>query len=117
MGPFKAIIGLIGNRCPVCYRGSVFRGIFTMNTACSHCGLVFEKEPGFFVGASVIAYFVGGASLIPMLVITFLILNWELWMVLVFGIIQMTVLTPFLYRYSRLSWLYLEKKMSRSLED
>ena len=38
-------------RCPVCGRGRLFSHFFTMEKSCSHCGRVFEREPGFFLGS------------------------------------------------------------------
>jgi uncharacterized protein (DUF983 family) len=38
-------------RCPACGDGSLYRSLFRMRKSCSSCGLVFEREPGYFVGA------------------------------------------------------------------
>jgi uncharacterized protein (DUF983 family) len=43
-------------RCPACGRGRIYRGLTTMNEECSHCGVVFEREEGDFLGAVVVAY-------------------------------------------------------------
>jgi len=38
-------------RCPVCGRGKLFAGLFSMYPACSECRTVYQREPGFFLGA------------------------------------------------------------------
>ncbi len=43
-------------KCPVCGEGRLFRGFFTMETNCPNCGLIVEREPGFFLGAIYINY-------------------------------------------------------------
>ena len=37
-------------RCPRCGEGMLFRGWFRMRSQCDWCGLVYEREPGFFLG-------------------------------------------------------------------
>jgi uncharacterized protein (DUF983 family) len=38
-------------RCPGCGQGRLYRGLFRMHERCGNCGLRFEREPGFFLGA------------------------------------------------------------------
>lgn len=42
--------------CPRCGERTLFRGAFTMAERCATCGLVFEREPGYFVAAIYINY-------------------------------------------------------------
>jgi uncharacterized protein (DUF983 family) len=59
-------------RCPRCGRGEVFVGWFTMRETCEACGLKYEREPGYFVGAIYLNFAVtavvclGGAMLVAM---------------------------------------------------
>ena len=43
-------------RCPRCGGGHLYRGWFRMVDRCGRCGLRFEREPGFFVGAYLINF-------------------------------------------------------------
>lgn len=43
-------------RCPNCGARSLFRGLLTVNERCRQCGLLFEREEGFFLGAMVYNY-------------------------------------------------------------
>ncbi len=41
-------------RCPVCGRSRVFGAPFQVRHHCPACGALFQREPGFFVGAIMI---------------------------------------------------------------
>jgi uncharacterized protein (DUF983 family) len=43
-------------RCPLCGQGKLFRGWLSMHKTCPHCGVKFEREPGFFLGSIYINY-------------------------------------------------------------
>ena len=43
-------------RCPRCGDGALFAGPFRMAGRCPACGLVFEREAGYFIGAIYINY-------------------------------------------------------------
>lgn len=43
-------------RCPRCGQGKLFKGWFTMHPRCESCGLVYEREPGFFLGSIYVNY-------------------------------------------------------------
>ncbi|HEY8829040.1 MAG TPA: DUF983 domain-containing protein, partial [Candidatus Limnocylindria bacterium] len=42
--------------CPRCRRGELFTGLLDMPERCPVCGLVYEREHGYFVGAMAISY-------------------------------------------------------------
>ena len=46
----------LGLRCPRCGVGRLFVKPFKMNDNCAHCGLKFEREQGYFIGAIYINY-------------------------------------------------------------
>jgi uncharacterized protein (DUF983 family) len=43
-------------KCPLCGQGKLFRGWLAMHRECPHCGVKFEREPGFFLGSIYINY-------------------------------------------------------------
>lgn len=54
---FRTLLGrALALRCPVCGQGKLFAGWMSMHKACGHCGTVFEREPGFFLGSIYINY-------------------------------------------------------------
>jgi uncharacterized protein (DUF983 family) len=42
--------------CPRCGRAPLFRGMFSMFERCAACGLLLEREQGYFVGAIYVNY-------------------------------------------------------------
>lgn len=43
-------------KCPKCERGQLFHKRFSMLTQCPECGMKFEREHGYFVGAMYLNY-------------------------------------------------------------
>src|SRR6185369_9788049 len=67
--------------CPRCRRGPMFRlpvwrGPISMHERCGVCGLRFEREPGYFVGAMYMSY---GLTLPPALIIYLIIRRVSHW--------------------------------------
>jgi uncharacterized protein (DUF983 family) len=43
-------------RCPSCGRATLVRGVLRVNERCRVCGLAFEHDEGFFLGALIVNY-------------------------------------------------------------
>ena len=52
-------------KCPRCRVGPLFRRPFSMNSYCFQCGLKFEREQGYFIGAIYINYAATVAIAVP----------------------------------------------------
>src|SRR4051812_17939282 len=94
------ISGILSNRCPKCDSGQVFRTLIKMNEKCPQCHVKFEREPGYFVGAMSFSYIIGFIAILP----TFLSLLWKttsLFTMVAWPSIELLILAPFLFRYSR----------------
>lgn len=52
-------------RCPRCGNGRLYGKPFRMNENCFHCGLKFEREQGYFIGAIYINYAATVAIAVP----------------------------------------------------
>lgn len=105
------LYSMVGMKCPRCHEGALWRSplykmkLYDMHENCPVCGLKYEQEPGFWYGAMYVAYtFSSGALLIVMLV-TLLVLKWEL--PEVFTAVGITALIGFTYnaRLARSVWL------------
>src|SRR3954451_7471178 len=92
-------------RCPLCGEGKLFRGWLRMNKECPHCGLKFEREPGFFLGSIYINY--GITAVIVTVSYVALLLVWRvLEKPLLVGAITFTVVFPILlFPWARSIWL------------
>jgi uncharacterized protein (DUF983 family) len=115
MGKMATII--FGNRCPVCLQGAIFSGIYSMHRACQRCGYVYEREPGYFLGAMISSYFLGAMLLVPILVIGIFALHLEIQSVVAVAIVSVLAMNPILFRFSRLVWIAAETRMSQRLDS
>src|SRR5437868_1751131 len=52
----RILSGLVRLRCPRCFTGKLYRGLFAMNDPCPVCGLVIEREQGYFLGSMYVSY-------------------------------------------------------------
>ena len=43
-------------RCPRCGEGPLFRKWLMMHDCCEHCGLKYERAPGYFLGSAYVNY-------------------------------------------------------------
>ena len=55
-GPFRMLVRGLFRRCPRCGGGKVFKNWLTMQPRCPTCGMCFEREEGFFLGAFVVNF-------------------------------------------------------------
>ncbi len=100
-------------KCPRCRRGDMFAGPMysfgtqKMNEKCSHCGLVFEREPGYFYVAMFVSYAMNVAEMVTLAVGTYILTGstspW-LYCAILLGV--SFLLSPFHFRYSRVILLY-----------
>jgi uncharacterized protein (DUF983 family) len=97
-------------RCPRCLQGKVFRGAFAMNDPCPVCGLIFEREEGYFLGAMYVSYLLASAFFLS----AYFVGDWLFpdvnAFLLVLGITVLYLpLAPAVFRYSRVIWMYFER--------
>jgi uncharacterized protein (DUF983 family) len=98
-------------RCPRCRRGRLFNGVISMPERCSECGLYYEREHGYFVGAMALSY---GLAIVLVAILFFGLLwitHWPLEWVLLASGLAFLPLAPLCLRYSRAIWMYLDRRI------
>ena len=89
----------------------MWRRFLSMNETCPACGLVFEREPGYFTGAMVVSYVLAvpilGAIVIGLMAVGGL----DALPALLIGDAVYLLLVPFIFRYSRVVWLHFDWAM------
>ena len=112
----NALQGSRRQLCPRCRRGRIFRapfwrGILAMHERCPECGLKFEREPGYFVGAMYIAY----ALMLPPAVLIYLAIwhfsHWSANSVLFCTFVAYLPLVPSVMRCARVLWIYFDRSI------
>ncbi|HUQ41981.1 MAG TPA: DUF983 domain-containing protein [Candidatus Limnocylindrales bacterium] len=86
----------------------IWRGFITMNAKCPVCGLVFEREPGYFTGAMVVSYAIAVPVLGAIVIALMTIGRLDAVPALIIGDLAYLALVPFIFRYSRVVWLYFD---------
>ena len=102
-------------RCPHCRVGQIFKhGPFAYSKftevypTCSHCGLHYEPEPGFWQGAMYVGYAFSVAILITCFVAVYVLgHNPATWVYISVTIGIAVAVAPLNFRYSRVLMLYL----------
>ena len=102
------LFAIIRERCPRCAAGPVFAGLFKMNRRCPVCGLEFEREQGYFVGAMYFSYALAIAAVLP-IIVAMLLLGFAAASIYIVSCLFLVVASPFLFRYSRVLWIYLDQ--------
>jgi uncharacterized protein (DUF983 family) len=101
---------MLRQRCPACRRGAIFRGAISMNDVCPVCGLRFEREPGYFLGALYFSYAISIAVLGVFLLIGALLLpGLDLGLVVLIAAVVYLPLVPLVYRYARVVWIHFDR--------
>lgn len=105
---------IIEAKCPRCRQGNMFvyssflPGKFAkMHHNCPNCGVTFEPETGFYIGAMYVSYGFG----VGILAVIFVALNvfandpptWVYMLIVTFSLL---LSVPFSYRYSRVLYLH-----------
>jgi uncharacterized protein (DUF983 family) len=101
-------------RCPRCrdgriFRASLWRGFLAMHDVCPVCGLKFDREPGYFLGAMYFSYLI---SLLPVLGIVLAIwraTRWEFDVVVGCAFVAYLPLVPAVTRWARVLWIYVDR--------
>jgi len=103
---FRTVLGrALALRCPRCGASALYSGRFTMNEQCAVCGLRYEREPGYFVGAIYVNY----AVAVGVGIGTVLVVDWTIGLSLpaqlVLGIALVTIVPLVFFRWARSLWL------------
>jgi uncharacterized protein (DUF983 family) len=110
----STVSAILHQMCPRCraariFRKSIFAGFPRMQERCPNCGLKFEREQGYFLGAMYISY---GLALITIVTIGLLLwasTPWSLQKITLWAILLFLPLAPTLTLFSRVLWIYLDR--------
>ncbi|MCL4642367.1 DUF983 domain-containing protein [Olivibacter jilunii] len=105
-----AFPAMLKGKCPRCRQGNMFKSFFsnTMYEECGHCGLTFERNPGYFYTAMYVTYVFNVAEIVTLGIATFILSGgsdnpWLYVGIIIPGIL---LLAPLNYRYSRIIQMY-----------
>jgi Protein of unknown function (DUF983) len=81
-----------------------------MNEFCPQCGLRFEREPGYFLGAMYFSY-VLSIPILGLLILAghLLLPPWRIEVIIGLAAIAYIPFMPLVFRYSRVFWIHFER--------
>ncbi len=107
------LAAILGARCPRCRAGRIFRGSivwFTaMNPQCPVCGLKFEREQGYFLGAMYISYAMAVPLLGAFLLLFWKVTDWGWNTILLASALALVPFAPALTLFARVLWIHLDR--------
>lgn len=117
----STLTGIVRQLCPRCHMGRIFRGsllhVFPrMHERCPVCGLKFEREEGYFLGAMYISYGIGVLLISLFAVVLWMLTRWSLQRVVLLGILLFVPLVPSITLFSRVLWIYLDRSVDPGQE-
>lgn len=111
-GKGSKLYSIFKMKCPRCQEGDFFvarpynlKKAGDIHTHCSHCGLKYSKEPGFYYGAMYVSYALGVALFVTLWVSFNLFLPSVnvYWQLLTISLASL-LLGPYLYALSKIIW-------------
>lgn len=124
-GKGSKLYSIFRYKCPQCQEGEFFvshpydlKRIGDIHEHCSHCGLKYSKEPGFYYGAMYVSYALGVALFVTLwtsfnLFIPKASIYTQLWVITLTTI----VLSPYLYALSKIIWANMFIRFQKDPKD
>ena len=105
---------VLNGKCPRCRKGDMFisraydlRNFDKMYEYCPECGFKLEPEPGYYYGAMYVNYAFSVALFVVLGTLTFYVFdNPDIWVYATIIFSTVIILTPLLFRYSRIIYLH-----------
>ena len=82
-----------------------------MNDRCAVCGLKFEREQGYFLGAMAISYALAVALVAVLAALLWAVTSWSLERAVVVTFLPLALLAPTLAKFSRVLWIYFDRSV------
>lgn len=101
--------------CPRCRQGAIFKGTLlqswlSMYDRCPVCGLRYEREQGYFLGAMMVSYILSVPVLVLLMLAVWLIWrDWSLQRIAVVGFLAFLPFVPEMVRFSRVLWIHFDR--------
>jgi hypothetical protein len=80
-----------------------------MHECCPNCGLKFEREQGYFLGAMYISYGLALITIVALALLMWAFTTWSLQKITLWAILLFLPLAPALTLFSRVLWIYLDR--------
>jgi uncharacterized protein (DUF983 family) len=105
---------VLHERCPRCREGALFRaplwrGFLAMYDCCPLCGLRYEREPGYFLGAMYFSYLISIPPVLILALVFWRLTNWRFDLVMGAAFVAWLPFVPAVTRLARVIWIYVDR--------
>ena len=97
------------------FRLPLWRGPLGTYERCPVCGLKYEREPGYFLGAMYISYALGIATIAAFAMLLWETVHWSIIKCAIGGMILFLPFAPVLTWMARVLWIYLDQGVDPDL--
>jgi len=92
-------------------QGAIFQGLMKMRPRCPSCDLLFDREPGYFLGAMMISYALSVICYVLIYQLLKAATDQSFHWLLIEMVLLYLPLVPFVFRYSRILWIYFDQTL------
>lgn len=82
-----------------------------MHDRCVECGLRFNREPGYFLGAMYVSYGLALVIIVAFGGLLWGLTNWRIDKIAIWAVVLFLPFAPMLTLLSRVLWIYLDQKL------
>src|SRR5947208_393154 len=101
---------MLGQRCPRCRQGKIFRNWIDPYKNCPACQMPFERERGYYIGAMYFSYALSIVFISLFMLLWYLVFpNLGLWWLSLLACATFLPFVPMIYRYSRVIWMHFDR--------
>ena len=110
----SAAAGIRRQFCPRCRQGRIFRGplyrapLATLDN-CPVCGLKYEREQGYFLGAMYVSYILSVPPVLLLIVLIWKLSAWPFDWSIMAAFIAYLPFVPVVARFARVVWMYVDQ--------
>ena len=88
-----------------------------MHDRCPACGLKFEREPGYYLGAMYVSYGLALVTIVVIAIALWLTTNWSLQKTVIAAILIFLPLALPLTLFARVLWIYLDQTLDPDIHN
>ena len=88
-----------------------------MHEACPSCGLQFNREQGYYIGAMYVSYLLSIPPVLALVVIFWRLAGWSFGNAVMGAFVAYLPLVPFAVRFSRVIWIYVDRTFDPGRAD
>lgn len=105
----KRLTAILKLKCPHCLQGQVYSKIWKMHETCPQCGVLYERESGYFMVSVFIGYVLGAVIAMPVLIALYFTIQPDVTGYVLAATGTIVLATPLIFHYARVIWMHIDE--------